>query len=273
MASGELSGASAAMSGDRSVLRAEDVSVSFGGVRAVDSVSLHVDPGEIVGLVGPNGSGKSTMLNALTGMVHATGTVSVDGRPMGRVRPGTMRRAGLLRTFQTPQVFPELTALENVLLSHPDTAQSRLLATWITRPGLLGHERRRWADAAAALERVGQLSVADTPAGELSYGQQRLVEVARVICGRPRIVLLDEPGAGLNRSETNDFADLLAGLRAEGVPLLVVDHKIDFLDRLCDRLVVLQLGQVVADGPPAAVWSDPTVVDAYLGRRSGAGGH
>jgi ABC-type branched-subunit amino acid transport system ATPase component len=273
MATAEVSGAPTAGPGDRSVLRAEEVSVSFGGVRAVDSVSLHVDPGEIVGLVGPNGSGKSTMLNALTGMVHATGTVSVDGRPMARVRPGAMRRAGLLRTFQTPQVFPELTALENVLLSHPDTAQSRLLATWITRPGLLGHERRRWADAADALERVGQLAVADTPAGELSYGQQRLVEVARVICGRPRIVLLDEPGAGLNRSETNDFAELLAGLRAEGVPLLVVDHKIDFLDRLCDRLVVLQLGRVVADGPPATVWNDPTVVDAYLGRRSGAGGH
>src|SRR6478736_7071427 len=198
---------------DTSVLRAHEISVSFGGVRAVDKVSLHVDPGEIVGLVGPNGSGKSTMLNALTGLVHATGTVSIDGARIAKVRPGSMRRAGVLRTFQTPQVFPELTGLENVLLSHPDTSQSRLLATWITRPGLLRHERQRWADAAAALERVGQISVAETPAGELSYGQQRLVEVARVICGRPRIVLLDEPGAGLNQSETNDFADLLASLR------------------------------------------------------------
>jgi len=254
------------------VLQAEGISVSFGGVRAVDEVSLHVGPGEIVGLVGPNGSGKSTMLNALTGLVPATGTVSVDGTPIHRVRPGTMRRAGVLRTFQTPQVFPELTGLENVLLSHPDTAMTRLLGSWIARPSMLAHERRRWADAMAALEQVGQRSVADVPAGELSYGQQRLVEVARVICGHPRIVLLDEPGAGLNQAETNDFAELLAGLRASGVPLLVVDHKIDFLDRLCDRLVVLQLGRVVADGPPAMVWNDPTVVDAYLGRRSGAGG-
>ncbi len=257
---------------DSAVLRAEAVSVSFGGVRAVDEVSLHVEPGEIVGLVGPNGSGKSTMLNALTGMVHASGTISIDGSTVTKVRPGTMRRAGLLRTFQTPQVFPELTALENVLLSHPDTAKSRLLATWIDRRGLLRHERGRWADASAALERVGQLAVADIPAGELSYGQQRLVEVARVICGRPRIVLLDEPGAGLNQAETGAFADLLSSLRAEGIPLLVVDHKIDFLDRLCDRLVVLQLGRVVAVGPPSTVWNDPTVVDAYLGRRSGAGG-
>jgi ABC-type branched-subunit amino acid transport system ATPase component len=271
MASAEPGTTTAAVR-DTSVLRAEDVSVSFGGVRAVDHVSLHVDPGEIVGLVGPNGSGKSTMLNALTGLVHASGTVSVDGSPVGRVHPRAMRRAGLLRTFQTPQVFPELTALENVLLSHPDTAMTRLVGGWFARPGLLRHERQRWADAAAALERVGQIAVADTPAGELSYGQQRLVEVARVICGRPRIVLLDEPGAGLNQAETTSFADLLAGLRAEGVPLLVVDHKIDFLDRLCDRLVVLQLGRVVADGTPATVWNDPNVVDAYLGRSSGAGG-
>lgn len=264
--------ASTTPGGDRSILRADGVSVSFGGVRAVDDVSLHVDPGEIVGLVGPNGSGKSTMLNALTGLVHATGTVSIDGAPVGRVRPGSMRRAGVLRTFQTPQVFPELTGLENVLLSHPDTTTSRLVGAWIARPGMLRHERQRWTDAAEALERVGQPGVADIPAGELSYGQQRLVEVARVICGKPRIVLLDEPGAGLNQSETNEFADLLSSLRADGVPLLVVDHKIDFLDRLCDRLVVLQLGKVVADGPPATVWNDPNVVDAYLGRRSDARG-
>jgi ABC-type branched-subunit amino acid transport system ATPase component len=256
-----------------SVLQSVDVSVAFGGVRAVDEVSLHVDRDEIVGLVGPNGSGKSTMLNALTGLVDATGTITVDGTPVRRVRPSAMRRAGLLRTFQTPQVFPELTGLENVLLSHPDRSLTGLAATWLVRPGMLRHERRRWDDAADALARVGLAAVAGTPAGELAYGQQRLVEVARVIAARPRVVLLDEPGAGLNRAETASLAELLAGLRTEGVSLLVVDHKIDFLDQLCDRLVVLQLGRVVAEGPPAQVWRDPRVVEAYLGRSSGAAGH
>lgn len=254
------------------MLRADGVSVSFGGVRAVDDVSLEVADGEVVGLVGPNGSGKSTFLNAVSGLVGASGRIEVAGTPLRLGRPADVRRAGVLRTFQTPQVWAELTGLENAVLSHPDQSFGRLLGSWLARPAMLKAERRRWADAEAALARVGLESVADLPAGELAYGQQRLVEVARVIAGRPKMVLLDEPGAGLNSAETANLGALLASLRDDdGVSLLVVDHKIDFLDRLCDRLVVLQLGHVVAEGTPATVWNDPRVVDAYLGRTSHAG--
>jgi ABC-type branched-subunit amino acid transport system ATPase component len=254
------------------MLRAEHISVAFGGVRAVDDVSLSVADREVVGLVGPNGSGKSTFLNAVSGLVSATGSVEVGGSAVRLGRPGRIRAAGLLRTFQTPQVWPELTCLENALLAHPDQHLSRLVGAWFLRPGMLATERQRWLDGEAALRRVGLEALADTPAGELAYGQQRLLEVARVVAARPRMVLLDEPGAGLNSAETAELSALLASLREDGVSLLVVDHKIDFLDSLCDRLVVLQLGTVVAEGPPATVWNDSRVVDAYLGRSTSAAG-
>jgi len=247
------------------VLRVEGVAVHFGGVRAVDGVSLRLRDGEILGLVGPNGSGKSTLLNALTGLVPAHGQAYLDGRPLPLGRPLAIRRLGLLRAFQTAQTFGELSCIENVLLSTPDRRLTGLTGSWGPRWAMWRHERGRWARALDALQRVGLDDLAEQQASLLTYGQQRLLELARCLAGAPRVLLLDEPSAGLNATETGGLAELLEGVRDDGVPIVLVDHKIDFVDRLCDRLVVLQLGAVIAEGEPTAVWSDPAVADAYLG--------
>jgi branched-chain amino acid transport system permease protein len=247
------------------IVEATEVSVSFGGVRAVDGVSLALNEGEILGLIGPNGSGKSTFLNAATGVVHATGSLRIDGTRVSWGRPGAVRRRGVLRTYQTPQTFLDLTCIENVLLSTDDRRLNGIFASWVLRPLMLAREHQRWALALSALERFGLADRAEESAANLSYGQQRMLEMARVVAGRPRIVLLDEPSAGLNAAETETLARHLVAMREEGMSLLLVDHKIDFITQLCDRVAVLELGHKVAEGDPVAIWEDQRVVDAYLG--------
>jgi ABC-type branched-subunit amino acid transport system ATPase component len=253
------------------MLRADDIAVAFGAVRAVDGVDLVVGDGEAVGMVGPNGSGKSTLLNALTGVVRASGGLSVDDRRVPLGRPQAVRRAGVARTFQTPQTFAELTCIENVLLADADRRATGLAGAWVARRSLLRREHARWARAVDALDRVGLAERAEEEAGLLSYGQQRLLELARSLVGEPRVLLADEPSAGLNAAETATLGRLLRDLHAGGMALLVVDHKIDFIESVSTRVVVLQLGRVIAEGPAAEVWRNAEVVDAYLGRsRAGA---
>jgi branched-chain amino acid transport system ATP-binding protein len=253
------------------MLRAEDIAVAFGAVRAVDGVDLVVGDGEAVGMVGPNGSGKSTLLNALTGVVRASGGLTVNDRRVPLGRPQGVRRAGVTRTFQTPQTFAELTCIENVLLADADRRATGLAGAWVARRLMLRRERARWARSVAALDRVGLADRAEDEAGLLSYGQQRLLELARSLVGEPRVLLADEPSAGLNAAETATLGRLLRDLHAGGMALLVVDHKIDFIESVSTRVVVLQLGRVIAEGPAAEVWRNAEVVDAYLGRsRAGA---
>jgi len=250
---------------DGPVVRATGVRVSFGGVRAVDGVDVEVGRGEILGLIGPNGSGKSTLLNAITGVVPAEGRLEVGGGPVPLGRPQRSRRAGLARTYQTPQTFTALTCLENVLLGTPARRRTGVAAGVLARPLVLADERARWGAAQAALVEVGLPTHAERPAAGLSHRDQRLLELARALVGRPRALLLDEPSAGLNATETGELRDLLLRLRDRGMSLLVVDHKIDFVTALCDRVVVLELGHLVAEGDPHEIWDDQRVVDVYLG--------
>jgi ABC-type branched-subunit amino acid transport system ATPase component len=232
---------------------------------AVDGVSLELEPGEILGLVGPNGSGKSTFLNALCGLVPATGRVRVGDRDVALGKPGAIRRRGVLRTYQAPQTYGHLRCLDDVMLSATDRVGTGLFAAWFLRPVVWRHEATRRARALEALDRVGLGDLADAPVAGLAYGQRRLLELARAIAGDPAVLLLDEPSAGLNDAETEEIATLLRSVRDDGTSLLVVDHKVDFIVGISDRVVVLELGAVVAVGEPGTVFDDPRVIDAYLG--------
>jgi branched-chain amino acid transport system permease protein len=249
----------------RTVIEAEDLSVSFGGVRAVDRVSITLHEGEILGLIGPNGSGKSTAVNAMTGVVSAGGSLRIGGQSVAMGNPGRVRRAGVLRTYQTPQTFLHMSCIENVLLTTTDRKYTGIVSSIVLRPLMLKHERERWRHAAAALDRVGLLDRAEESAANLSYGQQRLLEVARAIAGDPKVIMLDEPSAGLNAAETEVLAGHLRRLRQDGISLLVIDHKIDFITTLVDRVIVLELGSLVAEGDPRTIWQDHRVQNAYLG--------
>jgi ABC-type branched-subunit amino acid transport system ATPase component len=247
------------------ILRAQDISVNFGGVVAVDGVSLEMTDGEILGLVGPNGSGKTTFVNALSGVVPCSGSLEVDGKRVPLGVPGRARRAGLLRTYQAPQTYDHLSCVEDVLLSTADRERTGMLSSWFLRPSMLRHDEERWRRASDAIVRVGLGAHAEEPAGRLTYGQRRLLELARAIAAQPTVLMLDEPSAGLDDAETAQLAGYLRDLRDEGVSLFVIDHKLDFITGLCDRVAVFELGHLVAIGDAATVFQDQRVVDAYLG--------
>jgi branched-chain amino acid transport system permease protein len=247
------------------LVEAEDISVHFGGVRAVDRVSITLHENEILGLIGPNGSGKSTAINAMTGVVTASGSLRIGGHAVPLGSPRRVRHAGVLRTYQTPQTFLHMSCIENVLLTTTDRKYTGILSSILMRPVMLKHERARWRHAAEALDRVGLLDRAEESAANLSYGQQRLLEMARAIAGDPKVIMLDEPSAGLNAAETEVLAGHLRRMREDGISLLVIDHKIDFITTLVDRVIVLELGNLVAEGDPRTIWQDHRVQNAYLG--------
>jgi ABC-type branched-subunit amino acid transport system ATPase component len=245
-------------------LAVEGLSVRFGGVSALDDVDLAVEPGEIVGLVGPNGAGKSTLVNCVGGQLEPTrGRVLLDGRPLNG-RPTYQRaRLGVGRTFQRIAVFPELTVREHLFIA------ARAL-----RPGgthwseLVDRARPKEAEAAAVdatLERVGLVDRADAPVGTLPLGVCRLVEIARALVGGPRVVLADEPSSGLDQAEGHTLATVLRSVAAERTGVLLVEHDLGIVSTVCDRVVVLHLGVVIAQGSFAEVMADPGVQRAYLG--------
>lgn len=249
------------------MLDVQEVRVRFGGVVAVDRASFAVEPGRVLAVIGPNGSGKTTLMNAVTGLVPAAGRVIVDETEVPTSRPGRARRAGIVRTFQTPQVIDDLSCIDNVLLTTPDRARSGVMAAWLGRGSMLRHEHARWEEATHCLEQFGLLDDALLPASRLTYGQRRWLELARVVMARPRYLLADEPSAGLNDGETLRLADHLRSLRDAGVGIVLVDHKVGFLRDVADDALVLSLGRMVATAPIDEVWDLPAVQEAYLGSR------
>ena len=238
---------------------------AFGGVRAVDGATFDVEPGSITGLIGPNGAGKSTVFNCVSGFLRAqSGRVLLDGRRIDRFAPHRIARAGLVRTFQTPRALTRMTVLDNVLLAAPRHPGERLSR------GLAGRSREREAQVRAGelLDLVGLDGYAPALAGTLSGGQRKLLDLIRALMAEPRILLLDEPMAGVSPRLRVELLQHILQLRdRDGITLLIVEHDLDFVMGASDRVVVMNNGQVIADGTPDEVRGDERVLDAYLGAR------
>jgi ABC-type branched-subunit amino acid transport system ATPase component len=246
------------------VLELQDVSRSFGRVQAVRDVSTRLLPGEVRGLIGPNGAGKTTLVNVLSGFLPATsGRIVFDGVRLDRVQAHARVRHGIGRTFQTPQLCRRMSTLDNVVVgAHQRLGASRLRNLLPGARVSLDTVRGEAAELAAELG-LGELL--DVPAGGLSYGHMRLLEIARALMGRPRLLLLDEPVAGMNERESDFVAEVVRGLRAQGLTVLVIEHDMPFVMGLCDRVTVLDYGQLIAEGTPDEVQRDPRVEEVYLG--------
>ncbi|MEV8517005.1 ABC transporter ATP-binding protein [Dactylosporangium sp. NPDC051484] len=236
------------------LLELRGVTVRYGGVTALDSVSISAEAGKITGLIGPNGAGKSTLFNVVSGLVRPrTGTVVLDGRDITRLVPHQRARLRMARTFQQLELFGVLSVADNVL-----TAAE-------LRRGWARDNSDPKAETRAALERTGLLDVADERADGLPTGMARLLEVARALATNPRLLLLDEPAAGLNEQESAVLGDLLAGLARDGLAIVLVEHDMDLVMQVCSTITVLNLGQVLMTGTPQQVRTDPAVLAAYLG--------
>lgn len=239
---------------------------TFGGLRALDGCSFEVPAGGITGLIGPNGSGKSTLFNCVTGFYRPdAGTVSFGGQPLTGLAPWEVARRGIVRTFQLTRVFPRMTCLENLLFAPPDQPGEALLPALLRPPRVRRAEARLRVRAEALLARVELDRLADAQAGSLSYGQQKLLELARALMTDPQLLLLDEPAAGINPALLDRLASLVRALHREGKGFLIVEHDMRLVMTLCERVVVLDYGQTIAAGPPDEVARDPRVLDAYLG--------
>jgi branched-chain amino acid transport system ATP-binding protein len=245
----------------------------FAGLQAIDGVSFAVEPGEIYAIIGPNGAGKTTLLNVVTGIyAPSAGRIELDGRDVTGRRPPELAARGLSRTFQNLQIFGTMSAVENVMVGAHLHAETSFLAALFRWRGFARKERRLRAEAAQLLERVGIGELAQTSAAAMPYGALKRLEIARALASRPRLLLLDEPAAGLNPSEARDLAVLIRDIAADGVTIVLVEHNMPLVMAVASRILVLHHGQKIAEGAPAAIRADREVIAAYLGvgRHTGA---
>lgn len=253
-------------------LEVEHLSRSFGGVFAVQDVTLRIAEGELRGVIGPNGAGKSTLFNLITGLLSPdTGSVSLRGQRIDAMAAHRRAHLGVAIVFQGARLFRSMTALENVMVGAHTWTRHGFWSAGLRLPRH-GHEEARIRQAAEeALERVGLGSWAGRDADSLPLGQQRSLQVARALCARPSLLLLDEPAAGLRAGEREVFGELLGELHASGLTMMLVEHDVAFVSRLVDRVTVLDLGRLIAEGAPAEVTRDERVVSAYLGQEAAEG--
>lgn len=248
------------------ILRMQDVTLTFGGLTALDSVTFDIRRGEILGLIGPNGAGKTTCFNAMTGVYRPTsGNVLFDGAALGNRKRHQITQLGIARTFQNIRLFSEMTALENVVVG-TDARHRTSVPGALLRSRRHRHEEREGMDRAMALlEFVGVGARATDKARNLSYGEQRRLEIARALATEPKLLCLDEPAAGFNPAEKESLMDLIRHIRDDGYTVLLIEHDMRLVRGVTDRIVVLEFGRVIADGTPEQVTTNPAVIAAYLG--------
>ncbi len=248
------------------VLEIKKISKNFGGIQALTDVSFSVEEGEILGLIGPNGAGKTTMFNMITAMYPpSSGDISFLGNPLSNLKPHQITEKGICRTFQNIRLFSDLTVRENVMVGNHCRLKTNVMQSVFRTKAQKAEEARVLATSDEILEVVGLADDKETIAKNLSYGAQRRLEIARALASRPKLILLDEPAAGMNEKETNDLFDLIKKIQTLGITILLIEHDMPLVMRVCSRIIVLNFGKKIAEGTPSSIQNNKEVIEAYLG--------